>query len=312
MDWLTGMRVFARVVEAGGFSRAADDLGMTQPTVTKHVAAIEKALDRRLINRNTRGVAVTEDGALYYERCKATLREFELAMDVGRDDGAGARGQLRVTTSLAFGRLALTPALIDFMALHPGVRVDLDCDDRFVDLVASGRDLAVRMGALADSSYGVSALGVNPWVMVAAPAYLATRGAPRDVVDLAAHDCIVYSSVQGNDVWRFLGPEGPHASAQLNARLRSNNLSVVLATAAAGRGLAIVPYYVAAPALARGALRRVMEDHELPSQRIQAVTPSPRLAPRKVTLFVAFLRQRFAGDWWLGLGETAGGHSNSE
>lgn len=306
MDWLTGMRVFARVVEAGGFSRAADDLGMTQPTVTKHVAAIEKALDSRLLNRNTRGVAVTETGASFYERCKATLREFELAMDVGRDDGAEAHGQLRVTTSLAFGRRVLTPALIDFMALHPRLRVDLDCDDRFVDLVASGRDLALRMGALADSTYGVSALGVNPWVMVAAPAYLASRDAPRAVADLAGHDCIVYSSVQGNDVWRFLGPEGPYESAQLNAPLRSNNLSVVLASARAGLGLAILPHYVAAPALAAGALRTVMDDHELPSQRIQAVTPSPRLAPRKVTLFVDFLRRRFSGAWWLRVGEPPG------
>ena len=103
------------------------------------------------------------------------------------------------------------------------------------------------MGALADSSYGVVALGVNPWVMVAAPEYLAKRGAPREVADLADHACIVYSSVQGNDVWRFLGPEGPYESAQLNAPLRSNNLSVVLAAARAGMGLAILPHYVAAP-----------------------------------------------------------------
>ena len=306
MDWLAGMRAFVRVVEAGGFSRAADDLAMTQPTVTKHIAAIEKALDCRLLNRNTRGVTVTETGALYYERCKATLREFECAMDIGRDDRAEAHGQLRVTTSLAFGRRVLTPALIDFMALHPRLRVDLDCDDRYVDLVASGRDLALRMGALADSSYGVTALGVNPWVMVAAPAYLAKRAAPRAAADLAEHACIVYSSVQGNDVWRFQGPGGPVESPQLNTPLRSNNLSVVLAAARAGMGLAILPHYVAAPALAAGALQTVMDDHELPSQRIQAVTPSPRLAPRKVTLFVAFLRKRFSGAWWLRAGEPRG------
>ncbi len=306
MDWLMGMRVFARVVETGGFSRAADDLGMTQPTVTKHVAAIEKALDCRLLNRNTRGVAVTQSGANYYERCKATLREFELAMDVGRDEGAAVSGQLRLTTSLAFGRRVLTPAIIDFMKAHPRLRVDLDCDDRYVDLVASGRDLALRMGALADSTYGVTALGVNPWVMVASPAYLKRRGAPQAVADLAAHDCIVYSSVQGNDVWRFLGREGPYESAQLNAPLRSNNLSVVLASARAGLGLAILPHYVAAPALASGALKTLMSEHELPSQRIQAVTPSPRMAPRKVTLFVAFLRKRFSGSWWLKVAEPTG------
>ncbi len=307
MDWLTGMRVFVRVVEAGGFSRAAADLAMAQPTVSKHVAAIEKALDCRLVNRNTRGVAVTETGALYYERCKATLREFDLALETGKDDRAEASGQLRVTTSLAFGRLALAPALIDFMALNPRLRVDLDCDDRYVDLVASGRDLALRMGALADSTYGVTALGVNPWAMVAAPAYLDKRGAPQAVAELADHACIVYSSVQGADVWRFLGPEGPYESAQLNAPLRSNDLSLVLAAARAGMGLAILPHYVAASALGDGALRVVMRDHPLPSQRIQAVTPSPRLVPRKVSLFVAFLRQRFAGEWWLAVGASGAG-----
>ena len=112
--------------------------------------------------------------------------------------------------------------------------------------------------------------------------------------------------MQGNDVWRFLGPEGPYESAQLNTPLRSNNLSVVLAAARAGLGLAILPHYVAAPALATGDLQTVMDDHELPSQRIQAVTPSPRLAPRKVALFVAFLRKRFAGAWWLNAVEPYG------
>ena len=299
MDWLTGMRVYVRVVEAGGFSRAADDLALSQSSVTKHVAAIEKALDTRLLNRNTRGVGVTEAGALYYERCKTTLHAFDLSMEVAHDAAGQAPGQLRITTSLAFGRRVLTPAVIEFMAQNPKLRVDLDCDDRFVDLVASGRDLALRMGALSDSTYGVVGLGVNPWVMVAAPDYIAQRGEPREVADLAGHACIVYSSVQGNDVWRFLGPEGPYESAQLNAPLRSNNLSVVLAAARAGLGLAILPHYVAAPALATGALRAVMSKHELPSQRIQAVTPSPRLAPRKVQLFVAFLKKRFAGAWWL-------------
>ena len=142
--------------------------------------------------------------------------------------------------------------------------------------------------------------------MVAAPAYLAKRAAPRVSADLAEHACIVYSSVQGNDVWTFQGPEGPVESPQISAPLRSNNLSVVLAAARAGMGLAILPHYVAAPALAAGALQTVMDDHELPSQRIQAVTPSPRLAPRKVSLLVAFLRKRLSGAWWLRAEEPRG------
>ena len=183
----------------------------------------------------------------------------------------------------------LTPALIDFMALHPRLRVDLDCDDRLSISRQRPRPRAAH-GRARRFRYGVTALGVNPWVMVAAPAYLARRGEPRAAADLAEHACIVYSSVQGNDVWRFRVPRAPRERAAQRA-LRSNNLCVVLAAARAGMGLAILPHYVAAPALAAGALRTVMDDHELPSQRIQAVTPSPRFAPRKVTLFVAFLRK---------------------
>ena len=144
-----------------------------------------------------------------------------------------------------------------------------------------------------NSTYGVTALGVNPWVMVAAPAYLDQRGAPQAVAELADHACIVYSSVQGNDVWRFLGPEGPYESAQLSAPLRSNNLSVVLAAARAGMGLAILPHYVAASALAEGALQVVMRDHPLPSQRIQAVTPSPRLVAAQSVAVRRLLAQAF-------------------
>ena len=154
--------------------------------------------------------------------------------------------------------------------------------------------------------WDLTALGVNPWLMVAAPAYLDRRAAPRVAADLASHACIVYSSVQGNDVWRFQSPQGAVESPQLSTPLRSNNLSVVLAAARSGMGLAILPHYVAAPALAAGALQSIMDDHELPSQRIQAVTPSPRLAPHKVSLFVAFLRKRFSGAWWLRAGDPRG------
>jgi DNA-binding transcriptional LysR family regulator len=299
MDRLTGMQVFARVVETGSFSRAAKDLNMTQPSVTKHVAAIEQALKSRLLNRNTRGVSITETGALYYERCKATLHEFDLAAQVVNAGRAQISGRLRIATSLAFGRLAVMPALAEFMALHPQLQVDLECDDRFVDLIASGRDVALRMGSLADSTYGAAPIGVNPWIMVGGPAYLRKRGAPRTIDDLRNHSCIVYSSVQGNDVWRLSGPGGALEAVQLNARLRSNNLSVVLSAARAQMGVAILPHYVAAQSLAEGALQAVMTDRILPSQEIHAVTPSPRLIPRKVSLFIDFLRARFAGEWWL-------------
>ena len=203
MDRLQAMGMFVRVVETGSFSKAAKEFGTTQPTVTKQVAATETRLKVRLLNRNTRGVSLTESGALYYERCKNIVREAEAADNIAQLKQSMAQGLLRIGTSVAFGRRVLTPMALDFMAKHPQMQVDLNFDDRYSDLVAQGLDVAVRMGKLSDSTLGARFLGMNPWVLVASPKYLKKQGAPRRPTDLSAHTALIYSSVQGDDVWRF-------------------------------------------------------------------------------------------------------------
>ena len=178
MDRITGVQLFVRIVETGSFSKASVDLGVTQPTATKHVAAVEARLGARLLNRNTRGVSTTEIGALYYEKCKTIQRELEEADNLATLLQSRVGGQLRVSTSVAFGRRVLTPVVLDFMREHPQVSVDLSFDDRYVDLVEQGVDVAIRMGRLADSSLGAHYLAQNPWVLVASPAYLAAHAAP--------------------------------------------------------------------------------------------------------------------------------------
>jgi DNA-binding transcriptional LysR family regulator len=298
MDRLTAMQMFVRVVETGSFSKAAREFATTQPTVTKQIAAAEAHLNVRLLNRNTRGVSLTEPGALYYEKCKSIVREVEEADSIARMRQSQAEGLLRIGTSVAFGRRVVVPLALEFMAKHPHVQLDLSFEDRYVDLVAQGVDVAIRMGKLADSSLGARFLGTNPWVIVASPKYLKKHGTPKRPQDLSAHNALVYSSVQGDDVWRLSSGKGEAVTVPVTGRVRSNNLSAVLAAARADLGIAALPCYVAADSLVRGSLVEVLRSHTLPEQEIHAVFPSPKLVPRKVSAFVAFMQGRFVPRWW--------------
>jgi DNA-binding transcriptional LysR family regulator len=298
MDRLLAMEMFVRVVETGSFSKAAREFNTTQPTVTKQVAATETRLKARLLNRNTRGVSLTETGALYYEKCKAIVRDADEAESIVKLRQSQAQGLLRIGTSTAFGRRIVVPLALEFMARHPQVQVDLSFEDRYVDLVAQGIDVAIRMGKLADSSLGARFLGMNPWVMVAAPDYLRKHGAPKKAQDLSAHVALIYSSVVGDDVWHMHTPKGEAVTVPVSGRLRSNNVSAVLAAARAGLGIALMPRYVATDSLRSGQVVEVLVDHALAEQEIHAVFPSPKLVPGKVSSFVAFLQGRFGERWW--------------
>jgi DNA-binding transcriptional LysR family regulator len=298
VDRLQAMEMFVRVVETGSFSKAAKEFATTQPTVTKQVAATEARLKVRLLNRNTRGVSLTESGALYYEKCKSIVREAAEADNIVQLKQSQATGMLRIGTSVAFGRRVVVPLALEFMAKHPQVKVDLSFEDRYTDLVAHGLDVAIRMGKLSDSTLGARFLGMNPWALVGSPKYLKKQGTPRRPADLSGHDALIYSSVQGDDVWRLLSSKGEPVTVPVSGRLRSNNLSAVLAAARNGLGIAALPRYVAADSLASGQVVEVLADYSLPEQEINAVYPSPKLLPGKVQAFVAFLQGRFGERWW--------------
>lgn len=299
MDKVNAIQVFIRVVETSSFSRAAAELGITQPTATKAVAATENRLGVRLLHRSTRGVTLTEVGNLYYEKCKAIERAIDEAENQATQVQRGEGGLLRISTSVAFGRRVLVPITLQYMRINPAVRIDISFDDRYVDLVEQGVDLAVRMGQMSDSSLGARHLGLNPWVMVGTEDYLQEHGEPRSAADLADHACIIYSSVQGDDRWRLTPPEGSSSSVAVKGPFRSNNLSAVLAATSAGMGLCILPWYVARESIAAGIVRPVMTDHGLPAQEMHAVFPSPKLVPKKTTAFIDHLQDTLRGDWWL-------------
>lgn len=300
MDRIDGFRLFVRVVETGSFSRAAVDLGVTQPTVTRQVAALEQRLGVRLVNRNTRRLSVTDAGRVYYERSKALLDLLEETEHLTLDRQTAFAGRIRIATSVAFGRRVVTPLILAFMKAHPEIEIDLRCDDAFVDLVAQGIDVSVRLGRLADSSMAAKPLGVNPWALVAAPAYLAKRGRPTEPQDLGRHDVLVYSSVHGDDQLHFTHPRRERASVRVKGAFRCNNLSSLLAAAREGFGIAALPLYVAGESIARDDLERLLTAYTLPSQEIHAVFPSPKMVPSKVTAFVEHLKAHFARpDWYV-------------
>ena len=298
MDSLLSFELFARVVETGSFSKAAAEHGVAQSTATKAVASVEQRLGARLLHRSTRGVTPTEIGMLFYDKCKRIAREVEEAESLASLQQSGMGGQLRISTSLSFGRRVMVPLVLRYMHQHPNLRVDLSFEDRYVNLVEQGADLALRIGRLADSALGARYLGSNPWVMVAAPVYLDAHPAPRVPADLASHPCLVYSSVQGDDRWSMTGPSGEETSVPVTGPLRTNNLSTVLAAVHDGMGIAMLPLYMAHTALDAGTVVPVMQDHALPAQEVHAVFPSPKLVPSKVTHFIGFLQQALAGEWW--------------
>ncbi len=298
MDRVAAVALFIRIVETGSFSKAAAEFGITQPTATKAVAATEARLGARLLHRTTRGVSPTEIGARYYDKCKTIAHEIEAADNLASLMQGGVGGTLRVSCSVAFGRRVLVPLVIAYMRRQSDLTVDLSFDDRYVNLVEQGVDLAVRMGSLADSTLGARYLGRNPWLMVAAPTYLKAQGTPARPADLARHACLIYSTVQGDERWSMTGADGKAHVVPVRGPLRSNNLSALLAAARDGLGVAILPWYVAHESVADGSVKPIMERWALPTQEIHAVFPSPKLVPGKVTAFIEHLRDAMQGEWW--------------
>lgn len=298
MDQIQSLQVFVRVVDLGSFSKAASEAGMGQPAVTKAIAQLEDRLGSRLLHRTTRGVSVTEVGALFYERSRDILHQFEEAQNLVAAMREELHGTIRLSTSVAFGRQVLAPLIIGFLKQHPSLQIDLSFDDRYINLTEQGIDVAIRMGRLADSSLGSRHLGLNPWVVVASPAYLKANGRPKQPQELRGHQGLIYSTVQGDARWQFSGAGGEEVNVTVQGPLRSNNLSALLLAAREDMGIAALPRYVAHPALKAGQVSEILSDWRMPSQEVHAVYPSPRLLPTKVSVLLSWLQSQFQDNWW--------------
>ena len=298
MDRVQGISLFIRVVETGSFSKAAEDLGITQPTATKFVASLEKRLGTLLLHRSTRGVTPTEIGKIYYEKCKDIAREIEEADDLASLMQSKVRGKITVSASVAFGRRVLTPSILQFMVQHPELEVNLSMDDRYINLIEQGVDLAIRLRRLPDSSLGSRFLGMNPWVMVASPQYLQNHPEPKKPEDIRNHQALIYTTAQGDHRWTLTNNQKHTETIEVKGPFTSNNLSSLLSAARASMGLAALPWYVAHQSVKDKKLIPVLEDWTLPSQEIHAVFSSPKHVPTKVRLCIDWLQGQFKGEWW--------------
>jgi DNA-binding transcriptional LysR family regulator len=292
MDRVTSLSVFAKIVESGSFAAAARHFGLSPAMVSKHVHALEARLGARLLNRTTRRVSATEIGRGFYERSTRILADLDDAEKAASALQTAPSGLLRVSGPLSFGMRHLAPAIVDYLSACPEVAIDVALNDRVVDLIEDGFDLAVRIGRLADSSLIARRLAPCRLAVCAAPRYVARHGAPRRPADLAAHECLGYSYAASRDEWRFSGPHGEEA-VRVSGRLNANNGELLRLAALGGEGIVLQPTFIVGDDIASGRLVRLLPDHIPVELAIHAVYPPSRNISVKVRSFIDFLAARF-------------------
>jgi DNA-binding transcriptional LysR family regulator len=292
MDPLSGISVFAAVADAQSFTQAAKRLGMSKSSVSKSVTRLEERLGARLINRTTRRLSLTEVGHDFHQRCSRIVEEAEAAEQAINRLQESPRGTLRVNAPLSFGLRHLGPALPEFMVMYPELKLDIDFLDRRVDLIEEGYDVAVRSGALDDSSLIARRLAPNRLVAVAAPAYLERHGTPAQPKALASHNCLTYAYLPSPGAWQFQLDGQPFA-VSVSGSLQTNNGDVILDAVLAGLGIAMAPTFICGAELAAGNLHRILADFEPEPYGIHAIYPHSRHLPLKVRVFIDFFADRF-------------------
>ena len=299
MENLADIAVFVRVVERGSFTLAADDLRLSRAVVSKYITRLEERLGARLLQRTTRRLSLTEAGAALFEASRGALERIEEAQAALARFQSAPRGRLRVSAPMSFGILHLGSALVEFARALPAVTLDLRLDDRFVNLVEEGFDVAVRIGVLADSTLVARKLATTREVACASPAYLARHGEPETPQDLVSHDCLLYSYLSSANVWRFTANDGREIPVAVSGSFRINNGIVLTEAAVRGQGILMTPSFYAGPLLREGKLKRILKDYRLPELGIHAVYPQTRHVAPKVRAFVDFLVKRFGKkpDW---------------
>jgi DNA-binding transcriptional LysR family regulator len=294
IDRLASVRTFVRAVELGSFSAAARELSLTQPTVSKQIAALEDALGARLLTRTTRALSLTNDGERYYRHIRAALEAFEEAAAEIRA-GAEPTGHLKVACGLTLGRHKVTPLLRGFLQRYPGITLELDLSDRFVNLVEEGVDVAIRVGVLRDSGLVARRVGVAARACVAAPDYLARLGTPLEPHDLLDHNCLVYTIWSGHPGWHFRGPSGP-ITVKVSGQFRSNSPEAIRQLVLAGEGIGLLASWLYADDVAAGRLVQLLDGYEADALPIHAVTVGGRLVPGRVRALIGFLADAFRLD----------------
>lgn len=291
MDRLSLLATFVAVAEAESFSVAADKLDLSRAMASKHIQALEDRLGVKLLERTTRRVRLTDAGRRYLERARRLLAEFDEAEVEARGERVAPSGTLRINGPVSFARSHLAAAIPPFLARYPDLAVDLTVNDRVVDLLEEGYDVAVRIGRLADSSLVARRLAPVRVHLAASPAYIAASGMPAHPDDLAHHACLSYAYSGDGGVWRFTDGEGRDATVRPRGPMSANNGEILTEAAVGGTGIVLQPDFVLGPHFADGSLVRVLPDWRAPELAVHAVHHQSRYVAAKIRVFIDHLAE---------------------
>lgn len=295
MDTLEAMAVFIRVVERGSFSAVAREIGLSQPTISKQIGALEMKLGGRLFARSTRSLCLTDEGQRYYEHCRQILAAVDNAEHSFQTGKERVAGPLRIASSGSFGRIQIAPRLHGFLKRNPEVSIDLQLSDENVDLVSQGIDVAVRIGVLKDSSLIARQIGLTKRKVFAAPSYLEHFGVPATPGELSSHNCLIFNQLEHADSWRFQHNSTWHA-VRVTGNVRSNNSESIRQMVLSGLGVSLSPSWLFREDVIAGRVVPVLEDYLPSSLPIHAVSLMDRRQSARVRAFTEYLRDAFAID----------------
>lgn len=295
MDKLTEMEAFIAVVDQGGFTDAARKMGLSKSVVSKYVSALEARLGARLLNRTTRRVSPTEIGLNYYDRAAAVLASAAEADEMVSAMQDAPRGALRISTPVSFGIGQIAPRVGGFLKRYPDISVNMVLDDRFVELVAEGFDVAIRIGTLQDSSLRARKLADAHIFLCASPEYVAAHGMPERIDDLSEHHLLHYSNLSSGNYWRLSTKSGEERHVRVGGRMTANNGESLLKACESGLGLALLPSFIIGDRLEKGSLVRVLPDLQTISLGVYAVYPPGRFVQPKLRAFIDYLVEEFRG-----------------
>ena len=295
MDKFEDLQAFVAVVEAGTFTAAADRLNLAKSAVSRRVSALEERLGVQLLRRTTRVLNLTETGQSFYEHSARILADLDEAEAAVQQEHGELSGTLRVALPLSFGVRHMCKPIAAFTKRHPRLKFDLDLNDRRIDLIEEGIDVAVRIGHLRDSSLIARKLFDARTVVAASPHYLHTHGTPASPDELKDHDCLVYSNLEDPDRWRWADENGKRHSVNVKTTMRASSGDFLTNAASHGLGIVIQPTFLASESIRRGNLIPILTHYEWPVTPAYAVYPPTRHLSYRVRAFIDFLVERFAG-----------------
>ncbi|HAU8265401.1 MAG: LysR family transcriptional regulator [Enterobacteriaceae bacterium] len=295
MERISDISLFLRVVDLGSISAAARSENLSLAVASKRIQRLEESLGARLLNRTTRRLYPTPEGELLASQGRPLIEALNALGECLHTSRSEVTGTIRVTMSASFGRLFISPLLAEFQSLHPDVNFVAHLSDEVVDLVKGGYDLAIRIGNLKDSSLVARRIAPNRRVLVASPSYLARRGVPQHPADLATHDGLLMTDVDGKrDIWKLITPEEGIFRVKINSKIESNFGELLRDAAVYGRGISLQSVWHVADDLNAGRLQVILPDYPLQESHIHAVTPTRLMQTPRIKAFIDFLQEKFA------------------